>query len=205
VDVGTRGANDVLDREETVTSLVRMFDASVPPSSPYPGCGAVAGYIGGNTPHVWSAAEWNHASGGGRLAQLPIWVAFGETDPVGHAQSAAAAAVALGWTAHHPQTWRAIVADVESVAETAWLEAFGAELRRQGFLCWPYMSLSALPSDPPGYTVWLAEWDGLADVPALHDVIAHQYAHDLPFDGTSVDLSAVLPGVLASFGSGPRR
>jgi len=188
-----------------VTSLVQMFDASVPPNSPYPGCRAVAGYIGGNTPHVWSAAEWNRASDNGRLAQLPIWVAFGETDPVGHAKQAAAAAVSLGWAPHHSPDWRAIVADVEAVQETAWLEAFGTQLRAEGFLCWPYMSASALSSDPPGYTVWLARWDGVADVPPIHDVIAHQYTHDRPFRSTTVDLSVVLPGALESFGVGPRR
>lgn len=186
-------------------SLVRMFDASVPPAAPYPGCQAVAGYIGGNTPHVWTAAEWNRASDGGRLAQLPIWVGFGEASPVQHAQQAAAAAVKRGWAAHHAPAWRAIVADVENVAETAWLEQFGAELRQQGFLCWPYMSASVLASDPPGYTVWLAAWDGVDDVPPIHDVLAHQYAHDLPWQGTTVDLSAVLPGALVSFGRGPRR
>lgn len=186
-------------------SLARMFDASVPPGSPYPGCDAVAGYIGGNTPHVWSAAEWNHASDNGRLPMLPIWVGFGETDPVGHAKQAAAAAVKLGWAPHHSPSWRAIVADVEAVEETAWLAAFGAQLRAEGFLCWPYMSASALPSDPPGYTVWLAEWNGADNVPALHDVIAHQYAHDLPYKGTSIDLSAVLSSALVSFGRGPRR
>jgi hypothetical protein len=188
------------------TTLVRMFDAAFPPPSPYPGCGAVAGYIGGNTPHVWSATEWNHASDGGRLHQLPIWVGFGETDPVGHAKKAAAAAASLGWAAHHSPAWRAIVADVENVAETAWLEAFGTQLRAEGFLCWPYMSASVLSSDPPGYSVWLAKWDGADNVPPLHNVIAHQYAHDLSYQGTRVDLSAVLPGnVVASFGIGPRR
>jgi hypothetical protein len=188
-----------------MTSLARMFDASQPPGAPYPGCAAVAGYIGGNTPHVWSAAEWNRASDNGRLYQLPIWVGFGEDDPTGHAVQAANAAGSLGWIPHHSPAWRAIVADVEAAQEEGWLATFGAELRNRGFLCWPYMSTSALPSDPPGYTVWLAQWDGVADVPPIHDVIAHQYAHDLPYQGTSVDLSAVLPGVLVSFGVGPRR
>jgi hypothetical protein len=182
-----------------------MFDASVPPGSPYPGCGAVAGYIGGNTPHVWSAAEWNRASDNGRVPVLPIWVGFGQGDPVGHAKDAAAAAVARGWAAHHSPAWRAIVADVEAAQETAWLEAFGTQLRAEGFLCWPYMSASALPSDPPGYSVWLAEWNGVADVPPVHDVIAHQYAHDLPYQGTTVDLSMVVSVALGSFGVGPRR
>lgn len=185
-------------------TLIRMFDASSPPGKPYPGCAAVAGYIGGNTPHVWSAAEWNAASDGGRLAQLPIWVGFNEGDPVGHGQQAAAAAIRLGWRPHNEPAWRAIVADVEAVSERAWLEAFGTALRQAGFLCWPYMSAVALPSDPPGYTVWLAQWNGIDNVPAIHDVIGHQYAPDVPYLGTAVDLSAFDSGALVSFGTGPR-
>jgi hypothetical protein len=185
--------------------LVRMFDASRPPGKPYPGCGAVAGYIGGNTPHVWTAREWNAANNDGALLQLPIWVGFGETDPVGHARQAADAAKARGWIAHHRPAWRAIVADVEDVQEEAWLKAFGTQLQAEGFLCWPYMSLAAVPSDPPGYSIWLADWNGQASVPPIHDVIAHQYAPNLPYEATRVDLSVVMSTELASFGIGPRR
>jgi hypothetical protein len=190
-----------------MTNLIRMYDASVPPVKPYPGCGAVAGYIGGNTPHIWTHKEWNAASDDGRLPTLPIWVAFGEDDPELRAHQAAAAAKALGWAAHHgpPGKWRAIVADVEDVSERAWLAAFGHQLQREGFLCWPYMSASVLPSDPPGYSAWIAEWNGQDGVPPVHDVIAHQYAHDLPWEGTTVDLSAVYDSALDSFGHGPRR
>jgi hypothetical protein len=183
----------------------RIYDASIPPGKPYPGCSGVAGYLGGNTPHVWTAAEWNAASNNGRLPMLPIWVGFGEADPAEHAEQAATAARALGWAPHHTPWWRAIVADVEAVSERAWLEAFGHQLQHEGFLCWPYMSATALPSDPPTYSVWLARWDGQDIVPPIHDVIGHQYAHDLPWDGTSVDLSAFDSSALASFGRGPRR
>lgn len=188
-----------------MSGLVRMFDAAFPPLRPFPGCGAVAGYIGGNTPHVWTANEWNNASDDGALPMLPIWVGFGEADPVDHGQQAAAAAIRLGWEPHHSPKWRAIVADVEAVSETAWLKAFGQALRTAGFLCWPYMSATALPSDPPGFTVWLALWNGLATVPAIHDVGGHQYAANIPFESTDVDLSVFRPGLLDSFGRGPRR
>jgi hypothetical protein len=183
-----------------------VFDASIPPDQPYPNCHGVAGYIGGNTPHVWAAREWNAASDNGRLPMLPIWVGFGESDPADHAHLAAQQAVRLGWAAHHSPSWRAIVLDVENVSERAWIESFGAALRGLGFLCWPYMSAAVLPSDPPGYTVWMALWDGRADVPAIHDVIGHQFAHDLPYRGTVVDLSVFESAVvLASFGYGPRK
>src|SRR5260221_11947368 len=50
---------------------VKMFDASVPPASAPAGYRAVAGYIGGDTPHVWTKAEWRRFH---QLPQLPIWV-----------------------------------------------------------------------------------------------------------------------------------
>ena len=50
---------------------VKMFDASTPPSSAPSGYRAVAGYIGGDTPHIWTDAEWKRF---GRLRKLPIWV-----------------------------------------------------------------------------------------------------------------------------------
>jgi hypothetical protein len=48
-----------------------MYDAAFPPVRP-PRWYAVAGYIGGDTPHVWTADEW-HAQPAGR--RLPIWTA----------------------------------------------------------------------------------------------------------------------------------
>jgi len=38
-----------MGRKADLISLYQMFDAAYPPSSPYPGSQAVAGYIGGNT------------------------------------------------------------------------------------------------------------------------------------------------------------
>jgi hypothetical protein len=182
-----------------------MFDAAFPPGKPYPGAGAVAGYIGGNTPHVWTTAEWNAASNGGQLAQLPIWVGYQENDPGQHAADAAAKATALGWTPHHPFAWRAIVLDVEaeSIGE-AWLQAFGERLADEGFLCWPYMSASVLSQDPPGYSIWLPTFSGVPAIPNIHNVIAAQYHPSVSFDGTAVDLSVVDPAALTSFGTGLR-
>lgn len=186
-------------------ALIRSFDASSPPSRPVPGCGAVLGYIGGRTPHVWTAAEWNAASSGGQLYQAPIWVADLGQSPAGSARDAAAVATARGWTPHHEPVWRAIIADMEAQLDEPWLAAFGNQLQAEGFLCFPYMSQVALPSDPPGYTVWLATFDELAEVPPIHDVIANQYKPNVPFDGTAVDLSVWSPAAMASFGRGPRR
>jgi hypothetical protein len=182
-----------------------MFDAAFPPGRPYPGAGAVAGYIGGNTPHVWTTGEWNACNEGGKLAQLPIWVGYNEGDPVGHAKDAAAKATALGWTPNHPSHWRAIVLDIEAEQlGEPWLQAFGEQLQDEGFLCWPYMSASVLGQDPPGYSIWLPTFNGVASIPAVHNVVAAQYQPNVHFDGTAVDLSVVDPAVLGSFGSGLR-
>lgn len=185
-------------------TLVQMFDAAYPPAAPYPGCAAVAGYIGGNTPHTWARAEWGRFRG---LAQLPIWVGYQEGNPVLHAGAAAVAARSLGWRAFHQPEWRAIVLDREAELDEPWIAAFGHELQREGFLCWPYNSYSVLAAggDPPGYSIWLPTWNDVRTVPPYPNVVAAQFAHDVAWDGTHVDLSVVESAVLGSFGYGPRQ
>ena len=99
-----------------------MFDAADPPSSPYPGCQAVAGYIGGNTPHVWTAAEWQRF---GHLRQFPIWTGYAEANPAHHGQQAVAAMRARGWAAGRPDR-RAVIVDEETEVNAAWIDAFAA-------------------------------------------------------------------------------
>lgn len=181
--------------------LARMFDASIPPSSPYPGAQAVAGYIGGDTPHVWTSDEWRRFS---HLYQLPIWVADNNIDPLSQAKAAAAKAQALGWTPRNGTNWRAIVADRETVKDEAWLHVFGEQLQDEGYLCWPYMSGSALSSDPPGYNIWLPTFNDVPEIPNIHNVIAAQFQPGVKFQGTEVDLSVVDPAYLNHFGRGPR-
>lgn len=53
-----------------------MYDASVPPPSP-PNWHVAGGYIGGDTPHVWSREEWR-AQPAPYL--LPIWTASNRAD-----------------------------------------------------------------------------------------------------------------------------
>jgi hypothetical protein len=180
-----------------------MFDASRPPVKPVPGCAAVAGYIGGNTPHVWTPEEWRRFSA---LHQLPIWVRDPGQPARGQAQEAAAKARALGWAPFHGPKWRALVLDMESELDEPFVATFGRQLQREGFLCWPYMSLSPLTAggDPPGFSVWLPTWNNAPAVPPFPNVIAAQYRPDVPWNGTAVDLSVVESPALESFGVGPR-
>src|SRR6266704_1413268 len=118
-------------------TLYQMFDAAFPPATPFPGCHAVAGYIGGNTPHVWTLPEWQRF---GQLRQLPILVAgftaaFG--GPEEQACKAVQAALDLGWRPHLEHR-RAIVLDMETSDDPAFVTAFAGKLHLDGFSCWPY-------------------------------------------------------------------
>lgn len=183
-------------------TLVRGFDAAYPPDSAYPGCAVAAGYIGGNTPHFWTLAEWRRFE---HLYQLPIWTGYLEDDPAGHARDAAATASGLGWIPRDGNTWRAIALDMEGQSSEAWIAAFGSNLRDYGYLCWPYLALSALSSDPAGYDVWLPDWTGVPEIPPYRNVIACQYEGNVAFGGTQVDLSVWDAAWLAHMGTGPRR
>ena len=183
-------------------SLEYMFDAAYPSEKPYPGCAAVAGYIGGNTPHVWSLAEWQRFA---HLRQLPIWVAYGMSLPaVEQAKRAAAAAVALGWAAHHAVE-RVIALDEETATDRAFVAAFAAELHVEGFGCWPYGSQSSIFGDPSEDGVWMALYDGKAGLENFPHVVAHQYAANVAWMGGAVDLSVVSAEAVQHLGHGPRR
>ncbi len=59
-----------------------MYDASTPPTNP-PHWHVVGGYIGGNTPHVWTRAEWDAQWAPYRL---PIFTASNREDTVATAE-----------------------------------------------------------------------------------------------------------------------
>lgn len=179
-------------------TIARMFDASVPPAEPYPGCSAVAGYIGGATPHVWTLEEWKRF---GHLRQLPIWVYGAPGQAFGQGVAAAKAAMALGWRAHAEHR-RAIVLDMETSTDAEFVAAFARALHATGFSCWVYGSASTIHSLPDPDGEWIADWD---QVPDLMSAVAHQYAPDVPWQGGVVDLSVISVAALVHLGRGPRR
>src|SRR6266536_1905062 len=82
-----------------------MWDAALPPASP-PKWEAVAGYIGGNTPHVWTDQEWARQQARWRL---PIFTRSHDGDP------SADAAHAIRWmTAHHVPKGVCVALDFET-------------------------------------------------------------------------------------------
>ena len=182
-------------------SLYQMFDAAYPPSSPYPGCQAVAGYIGGNTPHVWTAAEWQRF---GHLRQFPIWTGYAEANPTHHGKQAVAAMQALGWAAGRPNR-RAVIVDEETEVNAAWIDAFAAVVWAAGYQTFIYGSLATVLDNPPKEGYLVADWNDVPAVPPYAHVIGHQYKPNVAWDGTQVDLSVISEEMLVHGGQGPRK
>ncbi len=182
-------------------SLHRMFDAAYPPQRPYPGCQAVAGYIGGNTPHVWTRDEWRRFGG---LVQFPIWTGYAEADPAGHGQQCAALMHDLGWRPG-AQNRRAVILDEETQVDAAWVDAFAAQIWHAGYQTFMYGSLATILHDPPKEGYLVADWTNVPALPPYANVVGCQYEANVPWEGTQIDLSVITDAMLAHGGGGPRK
>ncbi len=117
---------------------VKMFDASVPPASAPAGYRAVAGYIGGDTPHVWTEAEWRRFD---QLHKLPIWVRSNptqvdaEADAFGALQRLYQLRVPRGIT---------VAIDLETAVDSGYVRRFHSVMRWAGFYAWVYGSASTV-------------------------------------------------------------
>jgi hypothetical protein len=182
-------------------SLYRMFDAAYPPQQPYPGCQAVAGYIGGNTPHVWALDEWLRFS---HLVQFPIWTGYAENDAAGHGQQCAATMHRMGWRPGDSNR-RAVILDEETQVDAAWVDAFSTQIWDAGYQTFVYGSLATVLQVPPKEGYLVADWTGVPAIPPYHNVVGCQYQANIAWDGTQVDLSVITEAMLAHGGGGPRK
>lgn len=178
-------------------SLYKMIDASDPPPDAA-GASAVAGYIGGNTPHVWTRAEWQRFA---HTRQFPIWVGAGRINGTTDGRAAVDAALKLGWRAHRPQR-RAIICDVEAFSMRVYLDDFAAEVWAAGFQTEVYESMAVVASNPGKEGIWVADWDGIMDLP--NGTNAHQYVPNVPYEGTEIDISVISGEFLNHGGEGAR-
>jgi hypothetical protein len=169
-----------------------MYDAAVPPARP-PHWYAVAGYIGGDTPHVWTAAEW-----AAQLAphRLPIWTADNRLNsPASAAADAPQILAKLEELGVPPGVTVAL--DGETRIFPAYLEELNELVRP--YLLMDYGSLSFVTSNPvTSGGRWAADWtDRIADGVALlgHQAIAAvQWADDVA-RGTPYDWSVIQESV----------
>jgi hypothetical protein len=179
-------------------ALHKGFDAStqIPTHMPR-GCTFAAGYIGGNTPHVWTRGEWNRFAGTSGVRVFPIWVADFAADPVRSAKDAVAAMRRLGWS-----PGRALVYDTEDTVDRAWCRAFRHEAAHlQVPVNYGSAAVVARNGDD---RLWIAKWDGDPALEGGQDVEAHQYVADVPAAGGVVDFSVMEFRLFRQGGVGPR-
>jgi hypothetical protein len=160
----------------------RMYDAAYPPAHP-PKWEAVAAYIGGDTPHVWSTAEWNAQPARYRL---PIYV---RSNPGSH-NPHTDAALAIAWLRGHSAPHGCAVAlDLETAIAPSFVHAFDADLKAAGYVTVAYGSLSTIFSNPkPSGGYWVAHYTGNDHMEP--GAVATQWASDVqlgkPWDANTV-------------------
>jgi hypothetical protein len=163
-----------------------MWDAAYPPANP-PQAAAVAGYIGGATPNIWSDAEWNVAlSRSGARYRLPIFVRVPPTtrDPRVEARWCAQ------WAENHRQPHGTLIClDYETAINAAYVNAFDDVLVAAGYKCILYGSRNAVMQNPrPSGGYWTATWNNVPHIDTGATIT--QYGGDVTL-GQPYDLSLV--------------
>ncbi len=157
-------------------AVLTCYDAAFPPPAP-PATDVVGFYIGGDTPHVWSAEEL--AAQPARY-RLPIWVrsdpaqAIGSDDAVLALDQLRALGAPGGCT---------VVLDLETAVTGSFVRGFGAQMAPQHPVI-VYGSSSTLFENPALAGYFVAK-PGATATPA--GCVAVQYAEDV--DGGAYDLS----------------
>lgn len=182
-------------------TFAHCYDAAYPPPVPYPNCAAVLGYIGGtDETNIWSLDNWLVAKD---LLQFPCWPTNMTQGAVPEAHHMAEAAITRGWTPHgHGAEKRCIVVDTEALVDRAWIKACEAELDALGFVLVNYGSLDYVTANGAN-VIWIAAYGSPVVLTGRDE--AWQYAANIRFRGTQVDLSLVSPELLQRAGRGPRK
>lgn len=172
---------------------VSMLDASNPGTLDASqlwksGYRAVAGYIGGDTPHVWTREDWGKFNG---WYKLPIWTASNPPDNSAAGTTAAFEAVmALHAISNGIRQVRGtpIALDLETAEARTFTAAFGSVLGWLGFPLWVYGSNSTVYSNAAdGY--WTANWTRVAHLDT--GAIATQWTSGTDYDTSLVSTAGV--------------
>lgn len=120
----------------------------------------IPGIFGPDTPHIWTADEWNHyISSDPDLRVLPVYTHNFPGNPIGDANNACDAIERLGWAPGLQGAERRILAvDLEIMINPMYVSALFAQVMQRGFSPMPYGSrafVSQNPQGPVGY--WVAE------------------------------------------------
>lgn len=145
--------------------LYRGADAAFP-GAPLPqGTQILAAYVGSSglgrpdTPHIWTAGEWNrYLDADPALRLLPIYVHnFTDQAPEVDAGNAVEAVRALGWAANMPGAQRRMIAlDLETMVAFEWAAAVMLAIYDAGFMPVPYGSFRFVVQNPCLLGYWEA-------------------------------------------------
>lgn len=142
-------------------TLYNGADASVPNKATVPhGTQVIAGYVGGNTPHVWTVDEWNQfLTVNNQMRFLPIYVDNNNMFANGTelAKAAVSAVKARGWAPFQANR-RVIVIDAEENTNYQYYSDASDAIWSAGFVCVQYRSAGSVGNEqenPPDLT-WVA-------------------------------------------------
>jgi hypothetical protein len=172
---------------------IRFYDTADPAGKRLPAdAGGVAGYIGGDTPHVWTKSEWRRF---GKMPKLPIYVRSNEGNPVSDAGVALMRLYQIGAT-----RGCAVALDLELRVDPPYVLEFGRILQFFGYRVLVYGSLSTVFRNPPLNGYWVAHYTGNAapEKPLTGKVRGVQYA-DAQMTGVPWDVSEFKPWQLDHF------
>lgn len=168
------------------TGTVGGYDAAWPAGSPPTGDLVVMGYLGGDTPHPWSPADW--ASQPARF-RIGIWT---RSNPVDAAQGTAEGRQAVAaWVALGATPGSLLVLDYETAVNGPYVTAFDAEVVAAGFKMALYGSTSTLFQNPrPSGGYFPADLTG---TPHLYPgTLLTQWAFEQAWDDDTISAAAVL-------------
>lgn len=182
--------------------LYKVFDAAFPPLTAPPGAQAVLGYVGnpGFTPHVWTPDEWDRFA---HLRQYPCWLPNLNIPADIDADNCILAVQRLGWAVEPKPRTRAIILDLETGLYPDWASEWGIRIAKRGY--WPtdYGSMSTVLGNK-AHDYWAADWDGIPVVQPGKHINGDQYAASVPWENTTIDLSAIDAELWARGGVGAR-
>lgn len=168
---------------------LKMLDTSNPGTATLPkglGYSAVAGYIGGDTEHVWTRDQWAQFR---HVPKLPIYVDDNKTGR--------AAGVADGWDCL-PRLMAigvpagkgfAVAYDIETSKDAQRAYGFASVLNWAGFVVWLYGSRSTVETIPFS-DYWIADFTDVSHWP-LRSARACQYQPNVTINGITWDISCI--------------
>lgn len=166
---------------------LKMLDTSDPGTSSLPkGYSAVAGYAGGDTPHVWTREQWARFEG---IPKLPIYVDDKKTGRLAGVQDGwdcLQKLMALGVPAGKGF---AVAYDIETSKDADRAHGFRSVLQWAGFRVWLYGSRSTVLTIP-FENYWVADFTGKPHWPLRH-ARACQFTPDVAIDGITWDVSVI--------------